>query len=92
MDQITHEMRLKNWEHVVEECNRRPEGVTVKQWLSENGINVKVYQPNNYRKTIARDKCFTDETESLTVWCGTSLPLLAEIVYRQSGICIIQRG
>jgi len=43
MDQITHEMRLKNWEHVVEECNRRPEGVTVKQWLSENGINVKVY-------------------------------------------------
>ena len=43
MDQITHEMRLKNWEHVVEECNRRPEGVTVKQWLSDNGINVKVY-------------------------------------------------
>ena len=43
MDQTTHEMRLKNWEHVVEECNRRPEGVTVKQWLSENGINVKVY-------------------------------------------------
>ena len=41
----------------------------------------------HYRKTIARDKCFTDETESLTVWCGTSLPLLAEIVYRQSGIC-----
>ncbi len=30
----------------------------------------------------------TDETESLTVWCGTSLPLLAENVYRQSGICI----
>ena len=43
MDQITYEMRLKNWEHVVEECNRRPEGVTVKQWFSENGINVKVY-------------------------------------------------
>ena len=43
MDQITHERRFKNWEHVVEECNLRPEGVTVKQWLSENGINVKLY-------------------------------------------------
>jgi len=33
-------------------------------------------------KSIARDKCFTDEMESLTVWCGTSLPLLAEFAYR----------
>ena len=43
MDQITHEMRLNNWRHVVEECNNRPQGVTVKQWLTDNGINEKVY-------------------------------------------------
>ena len=43
MDQITHEARLNNWKHIVEECNNRPQGVTVKQWVSDNGINEKVY-------------------------------------------------
>lgn len=43
MDKITHEMRLKNWSHVIEECNNRPEGVTVHQWLLDNEINEKVY-------------------------------------------------
>ena len=64
MDQITHEMRLKNWEHVVEECNRRPEGVTVKQWLSEN-VNAieKVYQALSKLFTIsATEKVYHLET------------------------------
>ena len=43
MDQITHEARLNNWKHIVEECNNRPQGVTVKQWVADNGINEKVY-------------------------------------------------
>ena len=43
MDQITHEARLNNWKRIVEECNNRPKGVTVKQWVSVNGINEKVY-------------------------------------------------
>ena len=43
MDQITHEMRLKNWKHVVEECNNRPQGTTVKEWLTINGIKEKTY-------------------------------------------------
>ena len=43
MDKITHEARLNNWKHIVEECNNRPHGVTVKQWLNDNGINEKVY-------------------------------------------------
>lgn len=43
MDIITHEARLDNWKHIVEECSKRPQGVTVKQWVADNGINEKVY-------------------------------------------------
>lgn len=43
MDKITHEARLDNWKHIVEECSNRPQGVTVKQWVADNGINEKVY-------------------------------------------------
>ena len=43
MDKITHEVRLNNWKSIVEECNDRQQGVTVKQWLRDRGINEKVY-------------------------------------------------
>ena len=43
MDQITHEVRLANWKKIVEQCNCRPEGMTVKQWLKDNGISNKSY-------------------------------------------------
>ena len=42
MDKITHEMRLANWEPIVQQCLNRPESQTVKQWLDENGINETV--------------------------------------------------
>ena len=35
MDHITHEMRLANWKSIIEQCHTRPEGKTIKQWLSE---------------------------------------------------------
>lgn len=44
MNKITHKARLNNWKHIVEDCNNRPHGVTVKQWLI---VNVK---PSAYRK------------------------------------------
>ena len=43
MDKITHEVRLANWKTIVEQCNNRPEGVSVKQWLAENNVNEKTY-------------------------------------------------
>ena len=43
MDQITHQVRLANWKKIVEQCNCRPEGMTVKQWLKDNGISNKSY-------------------------------------------------
>ena len=41
MDKITHEIRLNNWKKIVEECNNRPNGTTVKEWLVTNGIKEK---------------------------------------------------
>ena len=68
MDQITHEMRLNNWRHVVEECNNRPQGVTVKQWCSDNGINVKVYYYWLRRvRQAAYDQMKSEQTGELAV-------------------------
>ncbi len=43
MDKITHEVRLANWKNIIEQCNNRPKGTTIKQWLTENDINDKTY-------------------------------------------------
>ena len=68
MDQITHEMRLKNWTHVVEECNNRPQDVTVKQWLADNGINEKVYYYWLRRvRQAAYDQMKSEQTGELVV-------------------------
>ena len=41
MDKITHEVRLNNWGHIVEECNDRQQGVTVKQW---HLLSIRIYK------------------------------------------------
>ena len=38
MDQITHNVRGAQWLEIVTQCQNRSEGITVKQWLSDNGI------------------------------------------------------
>jgi len=43
MDKSTHEIRLAQWKQIIEQCQRRPEGQSAKQWLEENRINDKSY-------------------------------------------------
>lgn len=43
MDQITHNVRGAQWLEIVTQCQNRSEGITVKQWLSDNGIKEKAY-------------------------------------------------
>ena len=43
MDNTTHEMRLAGWKQIIENCQARPDGQTVKQWLAEQGIQEKNY-------------------------------------------------
>ena len=43
MDKTTHEVRLKQWNSIITECQKRPSDQTVKQWLAENDIHEKQY-------------------------------------------------
>lgn len=43
MDKITHEIRIANWKATLEQCHARPKGLTVRQWLLEQGISEKSY-------------------------------------------------
>lgn len=43
MDQITHNVRRTQWLSIINACQNRSEGTTVKAWLAENGIKNKAY-------------------------------------------------
>ena len=43
MDITTHEIRSANWKTIIQNCQARPDGVTVKQWLAEQGVSEKSY-------------------------------------------------
>ncbi|MDE7225153.1 MAG: hypothetical protein K2O34_15410 [Acetatifactor sp.] len=43
MDQITHDIRHSNWLNIIPQCQSRLEGMTAKQWMSDNCI-----RPNSY--------------------------------------------
>ena len=84
MDKITHEARLNNWKHIIEECTNRPNGVTVKQWLSDNGIHEKVYYYWLRRvRQAAYDQLKTENTSSLVPSPNNSVSY-AEITLTQS--------
>lgn len=52
MDQTTHNVRRANWLTIIIQCLERPEGISVKQWLSDNGVKEKAYYYwlRNFRK------------------------------------------
>lgn len=41
MKNISHEMNLKKWIEIVEEC--RNSGQTAVKWCDENNVNIKTY-------------------------------------------------
>lgn len=43
MDKITHDVRLAQWAEVVKQCQCRPEGVPIRTWCRQNGVNEKIY-------------------------------------------------
>ena len=43
MDQSTHDVRRANWVNIVNQCQGRPVGMSVKQWLDENDFKEKAY-------------------------------------------------
>lgn len=71
MDKITHEVRLANWKTIVDECNNRPEGVSVKQWLAENNINEKTYY---YWLRRVRREVYSQMQQALPIAPKTEAP------------------
>ena len=43
MDQSTHDVRRANWLTIVNQCQTRPSGTSVREWLAENDIKEKAY-------------------------------------------------
>lgn len=43
MDQSTHDVRRANWLNIVTQCQNRPSGTSVREWLAENDIKEKAY-------------------------------------------------
>ena len=56
MDQTTHNVRRANWLTIITQCQERPEGISVKQWLSDNGVKEKAhyYWLRKFRKVLVR--------------------------------------
>ena len=74
MDQITHNVRLSEWRHIIEQCQARPEGQSAKQWLLENGISDKrYYYWLRQVRQQAYDERVTDITSSPGV-TGSAVP------------------
>ena len=60
MDQSTHDVRRTNWLNIIEQCQQRPENMTVKQWLADNGIKEKSIitgSENSAKKRMSKCRC-----------------------------------
>ena len=43
MDQCTHDVRSAHWKSIIQDCQQRPAGQSVRQWLKENDILEQSY-------------------------------------------------
>jgi len=43
MDQCTHDIRFAHWKSIIQNCQQRPAGQSVRQWLEENDILEQSY-------------------------------------------------
>ena len=88
MDNTTHQVRLAQWTQIVEECNRRPEGMTAKQWLKDNSISEKTYY---YWQRRVRKEILSKNTDSVPSVSDRNDITFAEIpdmyTTKQTGAC-----
>lgn len=53
MDQCTHEVRKQYWKNIIAQCNQRPQGQTIKQWLDARDICEQTYY--RWQRLIRRE-------------------------------------
>lgn len=76
MDNTTHRVRLAQWIEIVEACNRRPEGMTAKQWLNDNNISEKTYY---YWQRRVRKEVFNKSIDTVPAVSDNNEITFAEI-------------
>ena len=79
MDITTHEMRSANWKTIIQNCQARPDGVTVKQWLVEQGVSEKSYY---YWQRKFRQKAYQIMTKE-----STPEPVSAGLAFAEIPLC-----
>ena len=101
MDQTVHEVRKASWYNIINECQTRPEGMTAKEWLKENGIPEKAYYywQRKYRNDIIEKKQLSMTTSENTVTFAEItipesrlLPLPATVVESHNPTAVIKCG
>lgn len=65
MDQSTHDVRRASWLGIITECQQRPAGVSVRQWLCDNGIKEKAYY--YWLRKFRREACEQIQLPVVTV-------------------------
>lgn len=64
MDQIIHTVRSSKWKDIIFQCQNRPAGMSVKQWMTENQISEKSYY---YWQRKFRKVAYEQMNDSLSV-------------------------
>ena len=102
MDQSTHDVRRANWLNIVNQCQGRPIGMSVKQWLEENDIKEKAYYYwlRKFRKEAYNQIQLPAVTAKADVtFAEVTLPVAAEYIGEKisqipqdSTVAVIRRG
>lgn len=69
MDQSTHDVRRANWLNIIHQCQQRPEDMTAKQWLADNGVKEKSYY--YWLRKFRKETC--DQMPTLTAAPSTDV-------------------
>ncbi len=43
MDQCTHDVRSAHWKEIIQNCQQRPTGQSIRSWLKDNGVIEQSY-------------------------------------------------
>jgi putative transposase len=80
MDQITHSVRRSNWLGIIKQCQERPEGISVRQWLADNSIREKSYYYwlRKFRKEAYEEMQAAPSEPQLTEIEFAELPVLTK--------------
>ena len=80
MDQITHELRLADWQTIVTNCYARPAGQSKKQWLAEHQVPEKSFY---YWQRKIRNLAYGDRQVEHQISTAYEF---AEIPFRSAGV------